>query len=74
MLDQKMITFLEVVRLGSFTAASSTLFVTQPAVSQQIRRLEEHYGCSLIEHTGRSFTLTAQGEQVYTLKSLTIYS
>jgi len=70
MLDQKMLTFIEVVRLKSFTKAADNLCVTQPAVSQQIDRLEEHYGCSLFRHSGRKISLTAQGELVYTYGKL----
>src|SRR6516165_4661753 len=41
-------TFLEVVRLGSFTAAGRSLNLTQPAISQQIKELEGRLGVQLI--------------------------
>ncbi|WJS87059.1 LysR substrate-binding domain-containing protein [Paracoccus sp. TOH] len=45
--------FEAVARLGSFRAASEALFVTQPAVSHQIRHLEEWLGASLFDRSGR---------------------
>lgn len=66
MLDAKMTTFIEVVETGNFTEAADRLCITQPAVSQQMKRLEDAYSCSLIEHIGRSFSLTAEGRLVYT--------
>lgn len=44
MLDAKIQTFLEVAAQGSYTRAAERLHLTQPAVTQQIHRLEEHYG------------------------------
>ena len=41
MLDQKLQTFLTVVELRSYTLAAQALHITQPAVSQHIRKLEE---------------------------------
>ncbi|WP_199259934.1 LysR substrate-binding domain-containing protein [Paracoccus binzhouensis] len=46
--------FEAVARLGSFRAASEALFVTQPAVSHQIRHLEEWFGAPLFDRTGRA--------------------
>lgn len=66
MLDQKMTTFIKVVETGNFTEAADRLFITQPAVSQQIKRLEDHYGFRLFIHAGRSFSLTDEGQLVYT--------
>lgn len=61
MLDGKIETFLVVAQCGSYTKAAELLHFTQPAITQQIRRLEEHYGCSLVRFRGRSFSLTAEG-------------
>ena len=49
MLDAKILTFLEVARLGSYTRAAECLHLTQPAVTQQIHRLEEHFGRRLVD-------------------------
>ena len=55
-------TFLAVIELGSFTKAGQALGRTQPAVSLQIHRLEELLGYQLIDTSGRSVSLTPEGE------------
>jgi LysR family transcriptional regulator, transcription activator of glutamate synthase operon len=47
---------------GSFTRAAASVNIAQPAVSQQIRRLEEELGLALVERTTRRVTLTDAGE------------
>lgn len=54
-------TFADVVRLGSFSAAAARLNLTQPAISLQIRQLEQRLGLRLIERVGRKATPTAAG-------------
>src|SRR5215468_3011771 len=49
--------------LGSFSAAARRLHVVQPAISQQIRKLEEELGVELITR-GRQALLTPAGELV----------
>ena len=44
----------EVARLGSFSAAADTLGLTQPAVSNQIRQLEQQLGTRLLERIGKA--------------------
>lgn len=53
--------FVTVVDLGGFTKAANALGRTQPAVSLQIRRLEELLQTKLIRTTGRQFRLTDDG-------------
>lgn len=53
--------FVTVVDLGGFTAAAKVLGRTQPAVSLQIRRLEELLQTELIHATGRHFSVTGAG-------------
>ena len=65
MLDYRTHTFLAVVRAGSFTRAAEELHVTQPAVSQHIRQLEAHYGCTLFSKTGRGVKPTRAGQLLY---------
>lgn len=65
MLDLKIFTFLEVARYRNYTKAAAHLNLTQPAVTQHIKKLEEYYGCSLIDISGKSVRLTAQGEALY---------
>src|SRR5215213_228416 len=52
----------EVALRGSFSAAAEALDYTQPAVSQQIARLERQVGVKLIEREPRGIRLTAAGE------------
>jgi putative choline sulfate-utilization transcription factor len=57
--------FIEVARLGSFSAAAGALGLTQPAVSYQIRRLEEQFGVALLRRQHRGVELTAAGERLF---------
>ena len=54
-------TFLEIVRLKSFSKAAQTCFRTQPAISAQIRQLEQELNTSLFERLGTRIQLTAAG-------------
>ena len=65
MLDYRTHTFLAVYRSGSFTRAAEQLHITQPAVSQHIRQLEAHYGCTLFSKTGRGVEPTRAGQLLY---------
>ncbi|HEU5208231.1 MAG TPA: LysR family transcriptional regulator [Longimicrobiales bacterium] len=49
---------------GSFTAAAARLGCTQPAVSYQVRKLEDRLGARLLERGGRALVLTAEGRRV----------
>jgi DNA-binding transcriptional LysR family regulator len=49
---------------GSFTAAAARLAVSQPALSQQVRRLEAAVGTRLLERSSRGLTLTAAGMEM----------
>ncbi|MBD8874046.1 transcriptional regulator CynR [Rhodanobacter sp. DHB23] len=53
--------FLAVAEHGSFTRAAAALHVSQPALSQQIRQLEETLGAALFDRSGRSTRLTDAG-------------
>ncbi len=50
-----------VIELGSFSAAARRLALTQPAVSQQIRELEDRYGVRLVERLGKRAYATEAG-------------
>ena len=65
MLDYRAQTFLAVYRLRSFTRAAEALHITQPAVSQHIRQLEQNYGSALFAKVGRGIEPTAAGELIY---------
>src|ERR1051325_10612909 len=58
--------FCDVVETRSFSAAASQNFVTQSAVSQQIRSLEERYGRRLLERTRGNVQLTPARSEEHT--------
>lgn len=62
---QQLITFSTVINEGSMTAAAEKLFLTQPAVSQQIRNLEEELGVELLVRGVRQAKTTLQGQILY---------
>ena len=55
-------TYVTLTETGHFTRAAETLNMTQPGVSQHLRKLEEQVGQNLIAQEGKSFTLTSAGE------------
>jgi DNA-binding transcriptional LysR family regulator len=57
-------TFAEVARRQSFTAAAKALHLTQPAVSMQMRQLEDAAGLPLVEQLGRRIHLTDAGREL----------
>lgn len=62
---QQLRLFEAVARLKGVTRAAEEVHLTQPAVSIQIKRLEEHIGSPLIEQVGRRINLTVAGQEVY---------
>ncbi len=70
---QQIIGFYHVVKLHSFTKAAEVTFRTQPALSQQIKALEEEFGCQLIERVGkRNLRLTPEGESFLSFAELVL--
>lgn len=57
--------FEAIVRLGSFTRAAEELFLTQPTVSLQVKKLSEAVGLKLLEQAGRQTRPTEAGREVY---------
>ena len=57
-------TLIEVVALGSFTEAAKRLHLTQPAISQQIRELENRCGLQLVERIGKRAFATPAGSEL----------
>jgi DNA-binding transcriptional LysR family regulator len=55
-------TFLEVVKLRSFSRAGQKVFRSQSAVSAQIRQLEQEYGEKLLDRSAKTVQLTPAGE------------
>ena len=64
MLDFRVDTFLEVCRLMNYTRAAEQLNLTQPAVSQHIRWLEEQCGVKLFHYENKQLNLTAAGQML----------
>lgn len=62
--------FQAVVRCDSFTEAAEECFISQSAISQQIRALEEKLGVQLLERKNRKFSLTPAGESIFIRKVL----
>jgi DNA-binding transcriptional LysR family regulator len=58
--------FHKVAATGSFTKAARELFLTQSAISQQIRALEHEVGVRLIDRSGKRIRLTGEGEALLT--------
>ncbi len=75
MADRRLQVFHTVARLLSFTKAAETLHMTQPAVTFQIRQLEEYFNTRLFDRTHNKISLTAAGERVfqYAEKILSLY-
>jgi DNA-binding transcriptional LysR family regulator len=61
MLSTHHLVFMEVAREKSFSKASHTLFISQPAVSKHVKILEEYYKTSLFERSGYQVELTIAG-------------
>jgi len=57
-------TYLEVIRLGSFSEAARKLSISQPAVSFQIQKLEQDLGVRLIDRSKKAITMTEAGKRL----------
>ena len=68
MLDFRLLTFLDLCHTKNYTKTAKNLNITQPAVSQHIRYLEQYYHRKLIVYQNRQFSLTKEGE--YLLKEI----
>ncbi len=65
MADRRLQVFFTVARLLSFTKAAETLHMTQPAVTFQVRQLEEYFNTRLFDRTHNRISLTDAGNLVY---------
>lgn len=65
MADRRLQVFYTVARLLSFTKAAETLHMTQPAVTFQVRQLEEYFNTRLFDRTHNRISLTEAGSKVY---------
>ncbi|KMO81336.1 LysR family transcriptional regulator [Mycolicibacterium obuense] len=66
--------FVTAAQCGSFTAAAKELHMSQPTVSETIRRIEQQYGTPLFVRGARRLTLTAPGEELLPLAQQTLAS
>lgn len=64
-MNQHLHVFITVVEKGSFSRAAESLHMTQPAVSQYIKLLEQTYGVKLLERSNKYVRLNKAGEIVY---------
>jgi len=62
LIDQRVLTILKIEETGSFTKAASALFLTQPAVSQHVKSLEEELGIKIFDRNQKNTILTKEGE------------
>ncbi len=74
MIDMKLKTFVEVVECKSYTQAALHLHLTQPAITQHIKQLENHYQHKLIENPHKEFRLTEAGHQLYEYAKIQIHN
>ena len=76
MIDRRLQVFHAVAELKSFTRAGRRLHMTQPAVTSQIRQIEEHFNTRLFDREHTRIELTAAGRQVekYAKRILALYS
>ena len=65
MADERLKTFLVVVRCGSLTQAAKELYISQPAVTLQIHKLESEYNTALFYRRERGVELTPAGKMLY---------
>ncbi len=65
MADRRLQVFHTVARHLSFTKAAEALHMTQPAVTFQVRQLEEHFNTRLFDRTHNRINLTDAGKRVY---------
>ncbi len=61
----KLQTFLMVIKEKSFSKASAKLGISQPAVTQQIKFIEEYLGTKIVERKKNGIVLTKEGEDLY---------
>lgn len=64
MVDIRLYSLIKIAETGSYTKAGELLSLSQPAVSQHIRQLEEQLGVIIFEHAHNRITLTSEGEIV----------
>lgn len=64
-MDRFLLQFLAIVEAGSFNKAAEALLISQPALTHNMKKLEENLGVQLLERSTRGIRLTAYGETLY---------
>lgn len=64
MIDQRYITFLILTKTKSYTKTAKKLFITQPAVTQQVKSLEKELQLKLVEYHQPHLKITERGEKL----------
>ena len=64
MVDDKIYSMVKVYELGSFVAAAKALNLTQPAVSQHIKAIEQEFGVTIFDRQHGKVAVTRQGEKI----------
>ena len=62
--------FIKIAENKNFTRTAEEMFISQPALSQQIRSLEEEFGFSLFYRTNKLVELTPAGEYFYSQETI----
>lgn len=66
--------FYEVAKCGNITKASENLFISQPAVSQTIKKLEENLGVSLVIRSKKGVELTPIGKDIFAKVEIALHN
>ena len=76
MIDQKLYTLLKVYETGNFTRAAAQLSLTQPAVSQHIKQIEQELGIHIFERVNNELRPTSEGMVVikYVKRMISLYN
>ena len=76
MIDAKLTTLLTLIEAQSYTKAAQMLSLTQPAVSQHIRGLEQEYGIKIFLKGTKGMVLTPEGKilEKYARREKALYS
>ncbi|MBQ9686902.1 MAG: LysR family transcriptional regulator [Oscillospiraceae bacterium] len=76
MVDTRLYSLIKIVETGSYTKAAEQLSLSQPAVSQHIRQLENTLNVKIFEHAHNKFHLTPEGEIVvnYARRMIALYN
>ena len=57
--------FYTVANAGNISKAAKELYISQPAISKSIQKLEENLGCKLFSRSSRGVVLTDEGQLLY---------